>query len=689
MKLSFKLTTLRSRVLVVVLTIELVVLGILVANSVRLQNDAINRQADCYARQIGPVLNATLTTPLAQHDLSTIQAVLEESHLTDDLLYLQVLDQEGHHVSSSGETPQDLLPLHPVGKLKLVHNKEMSRLDLSAPIYQTGQSLGTLYFGLDLTKVKSARNELLLQSSVIAVITLVLSILLVVASIFWLTRNLERLTSASFQVAAGNLIPTRLPESRDEIGQLTSAFNAMSLSIAERVSELAQQKRLLAATINSTNDLIFYKDLHGVYLGCNKAFADFVGRPVDKIAGATDHELLNYQTALLFSEQDKRMMRLNRTSINEEWITYPDGRCILIETKRSPLHGGNGAVLGLIGISRDITERKKLEDTLYEKTLQLEHEICERQKAQEKEFSKTTMLEELNHTLESRVQQELEKSRAKDAMLLQHDKMASIGMLAAGVAHEINNPVGFMLSNMVTLRRYTTALIDYYRFLDKLLKDNLPLQILETIDVEAARLDIKFILDDMSPLVAESLEGGERVKQIVSDLKDYARSDEDQFQAANLNLLIKSTINVVRNEIKYAAELKLDLGNIPHIYCIPQQINQVITNLLLNAAQAIVSLGVICVRTKYRQGWVVLEIKDTGKGMDNDQLGKIFDPFFTTKPVGKGTGLGLSICYDIIHKKHQGKIEVASKPDVGTTFTVYLRPVADPAYDLVDCSGKI
>lgn len=550
--------------------------------------------------------------------------------------------------------------------------------DISAPDNLPEQHLNRINSDSDLARVDSERNRLLLHGFAIVAVELLLFIAAVAVTVFWMTQRLDQLINASKQLIACNFLPTTLPEGGNEFGQLGAAFNSMTRVIAEQLAEQAQQRRLLSATIDSTNDIIFFKDLEGVYLGCNQAFVEFVGRPKREIVGATDHELFDQQLASFFREQDCKVMDLKKTRVNEEWISYPDGRRVLVETKKSPLYVDDDTVFGLIGVSRDITERSMLEKALREKALQLEHEIGERKKAQQEEHHKTVQLEELNSTLEQRVRQLLEHSRAKDAMLLQNDKMASIGLLAAGVAHEINNPLGYMISNLASLRKYAERLARYHHFLEEQLGELLPPNRLKVIETEAVRLDVRYILEDIPPLLAESLEGGERVRQIVMDLKDYARTDEDRFMSADLNQLVMSTINIVRNEIKYIADLKLDLGELPQVYCIPQQINQVITNLLLNAAQALQNRGSISVKTRCQDNWVVLEIADTGKGMDQAVISKIFDPFFTTKPVGKGTGLGLTICHEIIHKKHQGRIEVESEPGAGTVFKVYLQSVADP-----------
>lgn len=275
----------------------------------------------------------------------------------------------------------------------------------------------------------------------------------------------------------------------------------------------------------------------------------------------------------------------------------------------------------------------------------------------------------LNEELEQRVQEEVAKNRDKDAFMLQQDKMASIGQLAAGVAHEINNPMGFIISNLGTLREYTGSILGFIEECDLLLTDTHELK--QQFEKLYASHDLQFITTDIGDLLQESLEGADRVKHIVLDLKDFARVDDATVKATDLNQCVNSTINIVRNEIKYVAELNLDLGSIPPVMCNPQQINQVITNLLVNAAQAIEGHGSVAVTTRFDSRYVVLTVSDTGKGMSSETVKRIFEPFFTTKPVGQGTGLGLTISYDMV-RKNGGEISVESELGKGTTFTVKL-----------------
>ncbi|WP_374486792.1 histidine kinase [Zoogloea sp.] len=265
--------------------------------------------------------------------------------------------------------------------------------------------------------------------------------------------------------------------------------------------------------------------------------------------------------------------------------------------------------------------------------------------------------------------------------LLQSEKLASIGQLAAGVAHEINNPICFVNSNLGTLKDYAAKLLDVLAIYESCAKR------FQADTETAARLeqarraaDIDFLREDMAPLIEESLEGTERVRVIVQDLRDFSRVGESVREWTNLHGCIDSTLNVVRNEIKYKADVVRDYDELPLVECLPSQLNQVFMNLLVNAAQAIETHGTITLRTRADGDRVRISISDTGCGIPSENLARIFDPFFTTKPVGKGTGLGLSLCYGIV-ERHGGHIEVDSMPGRGSTFTVVLpvsRPVTSP-----------
>lgn len=256
--------------------------------------------------------------------------------------------------------------------------------------------------------------------------------------------------------------------------------------------------------------------------------------------------------------------------------------------------------------------------------------------------------------------------------LLQSEKMASIGQLAAGVAHEINNPIGYINSNITTLQRYVDdlfKLLSCYQALETAIPPE-SAALTDLLELKAL-IDIEFLSRDVQDLMNESREGLARVKQIVHDLKDFSHVDEAAWQWADLHKGLESTLNIVHNELKYKADIVRDYGDLPPVECLASQINQVFMNLLVNAAHAIEERGTITLRSRLLGDEVCMEIADTGRGIDRDHLSRIFDPFFTTKPIGQGTGLGLSLSYNIINK-HGGRIEVDSTIGQGTTFRVFL-----------------
>ena len=271
----------------------------------------------------------------------------------------------------------------------------------------------------------------------------------------------------------------------------------------------------------------------------------------------------------------------------------------------------------------------------------------------------------------------IEKLEIAHNQLLQSEKMASIGQLAAGVAHEINNPIGFINSNIGTLSGYLTsvfAVLDAYAEAQaKVAQHGADCA---AVDALKAQVDFDFLREDISALMTETKGGVTRVKKIVQDLKDFSHVDESEWQWADLHKGLDSTLNVVWNEIKYKAEVVKEYGELPAVECLSGQINQVFMNLLVNAAHAIHERGTITLRSGANGETVWVEIADTGCGIAPEHMTRIFDPFFTTKPVGKGTGLGLSLSYGIV-KKHHGSIEVSSEPGKGTCFRVVL-PVKQP-----------
>jgi two-component system NtrC family sensor kinase len=267
--------------------------------------------------------------------------------------------------------------------------------------------------------------------------------------------------------------------------------------------------------------------------------------------------------------------------------------------------------------------------------------------------------------------------------LLQSEKMASIGQLAAGVAHEINNPIGYVHSNLGTLQEYAGALLALIDGYAGALAGDDPAAAREAMAQLRERLDFDFIAGDLPQLLAESREGIERVTKIVQDLKDFSRIGRDEpMRPSDLQKGLESTLNIVWNDLKYKVRVEKHYGELPLVECHPSEINQVLMNLLINAGQAIAERGTIVLATGCEDDEVWITVSDSGCGIPEESLQRIFDPFYTTKPIGRGTGLGLAVCYSIV-AKHHGRIDVSSRVGAGTTFRVVL-PVRQP----VDGAGE-
>src|SRR5579885_635202 len=284
-------------------------------------------------------------------------------------------------------------------------------------------------------------------------------------------------------------------------------------------------------------------------------------------------------------------------------------------------------------------------------------------------------------TGDAQVRSEIAQARLEDVQrqLLQADRMASIGQLAAGVAHEINNPIGYIQSNLDTLKDYVAGLFRLIEAQEQVLRSlraSRP-ELLAPVDAVRGEIDFDFLASDLPTLLAESLEGIALVRKIILDLRDFSRAGHtEEWTLADIHPGIDSTINIVWNELKYKVELIKQYGELPLVECLPSQLNQVFLNILVNAGHAIEERGQIVIHTYAKGDRVYIAISDTGRGIPEEHVGRIFEPFFTTKPIGKGTGLGLSISYGII-QKHGGDIDVRSEVGVGTTFLISL-PVRQP-----------
>ena len=272
--------------------------------------------------------------------------------------------------------------------------------------------------------------------------------------------------------------------------------------------------------------------------------------------------------------------------------------------------------------------------------------------------------------------------KSSNLQLLQSEKMASVGQLAAGVAHEVNNPVGFISSNLGTLRDYiedVRQVIDAQRFSIKTATECRDVEHYAAINAKAIvnlnallkKIDLDFLMGDMNDLLDESIDGVNRIRKIVADLLDFSRSHSSDYKHADINALLEKTLSMAWNELKYKTEVNRDFGELPAVYCNDGKMAQVFLNLLLNASHAIEERGSITITTRHIGDDISIMIADSGVGIPKNIISNIFDPFFTTKNVSEGTGLGLHIVRSVI-EAHQGTISVDSQVGQGASFIILL-----------------
>lgn len=451
-------------------------------------------------------------------------------------------------------------------------------------------------------------------------------------------------------------------------------------------------KKEWETTMDCIEDMVMIVDKDDKIRRCNMAVRRFTAKTYDEILGK------NWKTLLMdhgIKLDDEDIYHYVKRDI--EFVNETKGGWFLINSY--PLSGEKeGSVITVhdtteiktlmesLNITNEVIEkdRRELQLALDEISF-LMQEVRKRKDISVRfnisDFSGSDIIfgiaghfNEMMDILESQ-HKELQKAyselKAAQSQLLQSEKMASVGQLAAGVAHEINNPMGFIISNLGTLGKYVERLKEFMRIQAGFITPEKS----EELEESRKRLKIDYIIEDTGSLLKESLDGAERVKRIVQNLKSFSHIDEAEWKISDINAGIENTINIVWNELKYKATVKKEYGDIPMTKCNPGQLNQVFMNILVNAAHAIEKQGEIAIKTWHEGNNIFVSISDTGKGIPQENISRIFEPFFTTKDVGKGTGLGLSIAYDIV-KKHNGDIIVESEVGKGTNFTVKI-PVVE------------
>lgn len=496
-----------------------------------------------------------------------------------------------------------------------------------APIFDNQENIiGVLHVDRDVEFVETALAKLRLLVFGVSGITLVLGGLLLVIFTFPITQRIKKLTQGIQKISSGALDYRIDLKGKDELSVLAYAFDHMT----NRLSSTLVSKDYVENIIHSLGEMLFVTNTDGNVISINPAVHQFLGY--------TEQDLLNRPIgALLEDTSNTFCLRKSSSDVPnfqniEKTFKHKNGDILPVLFTYSPMYRSDNTIIGFVGVAQSIRALK------------------------EADLALRSSRDEL-----ANANQELKQ---KQVQLVQSEKMAGLGQMAAGVAHEINNPIGFISSNLGTMKDYLSNLLAFFdAYKAEAHKNELENSFKEN--------DLEFVLQDAQDLIDESLEGVERVQEIVLGLKNFARLDEAERKEADINEGIESTLKLVWNELKYRCTINKEFEKLPPILCYPGQLNQVFMNLLVNAAQAIQEQGEITIKTWSDENNINITISDTGTGIEPENLNKLFDPFFTTKSPGHGTGLGLSISHGII-KKHNGTIDVDSVLGKGTTFTICL-----------------
>ncbi|MGB3653147.1 MAG: ATP-binding protein, partial [Rivularia sp. (in: cyanobacteria)] len=441
---------------------------------------------------------------------------------------------------------------------------------------------------------------------------------------------------------------------RLEVINLLCTQAAISLENARLYKAQQETNTLLNSLLQTIPDFFFAKDLQGRHIAVNSNLAKFFGKSIADVIGKTDAQLLPPEVAEPIMAKDREIITKEMTQNFEEVVPTDGVNCTYL-TIKEPLRDSQGTTIGLIGITRNITDRKQTESAVIEKSQELEKALKELSLAQ--------------------------------LQMVQNEKMATLGNLVAGVAHEVNNPIGFLTGSISNAEEYIKDLFTHI----ECYQENYPTPKEEVIE-NAEDIDLEYLTEDLPKLLNSMRLATERIKDISTSLRTFSRADTSEKVACNIHEGIDSTILILKyrlkaNDKRPAIEVIKEYGNLPLIKCFLGQLNQVFMNIIANAIDALDTVGegktfaeieanphTITVRTAVREenNTVLIKFQDNGSGMPESVRERIFDNLFTTKGVGKGTGLGLAIAQQIVEETHAGKLSCNSVVGEGTEFVIEL-----------------
>lgn len=426
-------------------------------------------------------------------------------------------------------------------------------------------------------------------------------------------------------------------QSADALKQSEKKYRSIFENAVEGIFQVLPSGRILSANYAFAH-LLGYENQEELISANNKIY-DFFSNHNDwteLLNCFIRDKVKNYETVIIRNNTEKVYISINAYAIRDSRYN----------------------LLYIEGIAIDITERKQAEEGLKKSKEELEIRVAKRTKElSEKNEQLNCTNEELNTTLE--------RLKTTQSHLVESGKMASLGQLTAGIAHEINNPINFVSANIHPLKLDVNEMYELIKNLQRKCKPGITREEIIEVQKFTRDADIDFIMTEILSLLNGIEEGAARTKEIVMGLRNFSHLDEDDFKTSDIHQGINSTITLLKNKWKKRISIKNDFGKIPPVECLPGKINQVFMNILTNAIDAIEGEGEILIKTRVNNNLLTVSIKDSGNGMSEAVKNRIFEPFYTTKDVGKGTGLGMAIVYGII-EKHNGEIHVESSKENGT-----------------------
>lgn len=572
------------------------------------------------------------------------------------------------------------------------------------------ENVGAVFVALDITDIISISDQAATSLFFILVIVFVMILGVGLYLSHSISAPIKTLMDATHEISRGNLNTNLEVVSKDEIGALAESFNIM----IKDLKETTLSKNYVDNILQSMTDYLIIVDAGGKISNVNKSFFDHLGYSKEELTGS-DMSCLFFEGERYFNSSKIEEYMQKAPLINFETVLYgktgvkvpvllssavireiecptgsPENDCQDFIKSGKHCEKNKGVVFSV----KDITDLKKVESELQQSNIELTTSLemselllktLESEKVMVVNMQKdlSDKNEELvkNQSVLNEMMKDMRKSnedlKNAQAQLVQSEKLSSLGQLSAGIAHEINNPLGFIDNNIVILGEYIDSYSEVLRAMDLLKKAiksqdlQKAIDMVEKIDELEEKVNLSFINADIENLIRQSKDGADRIKKIVQDLRTFTRKDDGQIELHNVEDIIESVLSIVWNEIKYKTDIIKEYSSIPVVKCNAQKLGQVFINLFVNASQAIKEKGIITIKTYSKEKSVFIEISDTGQGISKENIDKIFDPFFTTKEVGKGTGLGLSISYEIV-KQHKGEMKVVSEVNKGTKFIIEL-----------------